>query len=164
VIVPTFYLAAAALVFGLVVGGSAGWAVQGVRKDALIANERADNASRAVKAVEEVRAVERARVATIGAIANEADQKTLVARRHAAAADDVAVRLRGHVARLAAACAGPADPAAPAASAPAAGPGLVLANLYRSADEEARELAASFDAARRAGLTCERVYESLTPP
>jgi len=72
-------------------------------------------------------------------------------------------RLLDHVARLAAvADRRSSDPAPAAGSASAAGPGMVLAELYRGANAEAQELATAFDASRRAGLTCERVYDSLS--
>ncbi len=80
--------------------------------------------------------------------------------RRAAELGTAAEQLRAHVARLAAACAAPDRPAA-RSSAPAAGPGLVLADLYRGVDDEAQELAAAFDRARRAGLACERIHDSL---
>ena len=72
-------------------------------------------------------------------------------------------QLREHITRLAAAAdQGRGHPPAAAGSAPAAGAGLVLADLYRGADDEAQELARSFDAARRAGLACERIHDALT--
>ena len=80
--------------------------------------------------------------------------------RRAAELGTAAEQLRAHVARLAAACASPDRPAA-GSSAPAAGPSLVLANLYRGVDDEAQELAAAFDRARRSGLACERIHDSL---
>lgn len=43
-----------------------------------------------------------------------------------------------------------------------AGAGLVLAELYRGADDEATELAFAFDTARTRGLSCERAYDSLS--
>ena len=72
-------------------------------------------------------------------------------------------KLRAHIARLAtAADQGCGHPPAAAGSASAAGAGLVLADLYRGADDEAQELARTFDAARRAGLACERIHDALT--
>ena len=94
------------------------------------------------------------------------DARTEVTAQAARAADlrTVAERLRQHIAALAAA--GAAAPDGPAAAADgshaAAGPGLVLAQLYAGADEEAVELAAAFDAARRAGLACQRIYAAVT--
>ncbi|TAI99913.1 DUF2514 domain-containing protein [Pectobacterium versatile] len=43
------------------------------------------------------------------------------------------------------------------------GGAIVLAELFRRSDERAGELAAALDRSRIRGLTCERVYDSLTP-
>ncbi|MEH2922411.1 DUF2514 family protein [Samsonia erythrinae] len=43
------------------------------------------------------------------------------------------------------------------------GGAVVLAELFRRADERAGELAAALDRSRIRGLTCERAYDSLAP-
>lgn len=86
------------------------------------------------------------------------------ARTDAAAARTAADRLRAHVAALAASCraAVPASPAA-AGSAPAAHTaGDLLADMQRRIDEAAGAIAAHADAARAAGLGCERDYDAVT--
>lgn len=79
-----------------------------------------------------------------------------------AALSDVAAKLRVHVTRIAtASCQASADPAAATGSAAASGPGMVLSDLYRGVDDEAIQLAGALDRSRRAGLACERTYETL---
>lgn len=82
-------------------------------------------------------------------------------QRRATTLDAVAGQLRDALAASAGEAAG--DPAAASGGPPTAGAGLVLTDLYRSTDEEARSLARAFEAARAAGLACQRSYDSLTP-
>lgn len=85
------------------------------------------------------------------------------ARADAAAASTAGDRLRAQFAALAASCraAVPASPA-PAGSAPATpSAGDLLADVQRRIDQAAGELAAHADAARAAGLGCERDYDAL---
>lgn len=164
---PYLYLAAAAAIFSAGLG--AGWKARDVGADADVAKLKADHAAvigawdkAALESSEAQRALEQRRIA---AASKEAEDARQDAQQDAARAAGLAAanrRLLDHVARLAAYADRPrSDPPAAVSSAPAAGPGMVLAQLYRGADAEATELAASYDAARRAGLTCERVYESL---
>lgn len=98
------------------------------------------------------------------------EANTTIARQDVAAAElrSTAQRLRDHIPLLAAAAASAGqaagDPATAGGSSPAAGAGLVLADLYASTDREAEELAVAFDSARARGLACERTYDSLTSP
>ena len=89
---------------------------------------------------------ERARAATLAASLAESDA--------------VRERLRHAVFELASRTA--ADPPAGSASGgeAATGPGLVLAELYRSTDGRAEELARALDRAIGAGQLCERAYDS----
>lgn len=70
--------------------------------------------------------------------------------------------VRDQFARIAQALGEGSEPAASDGSSTAAGPGLVLADVYRSTDEAAVELARAFDGARSAGLACERAYEVVS--
>jgi hypothetical protein len=150
----TIHLIVIAVVMAFAAGFTGGWKMRAAGAEA----EAAATARAHVVAVENARSVERVRVERMGEIADAAEKQAQDALRRAAAADDVARRLRDHVTRLAAACTGSAPDST---GAPTSGPGLVLSNLYRGADTEAHELAASFDAARRAGLACERAYDAL---
>jgi len=149
----------------------AGWWGRGVvaQRDlatqaAAIAAERQAMATASQAASELARAAERAAEDRIHQIATEANDAIKTAYLDAAAADRVARQLREHIARLVAPAAGGADgnPGATAAGPPAAGPGLVLAELFGRADDRAGELAAFADQAHAAGLACQRAYESLS--
>lgn len=84
------------------------------------------------------------------------------ARSDAAAARGAAQRLRDYAAQLAAAASTAAsDTAAAEGGAPAAGPGLVLLDLFRRVDDTAGELASALDESRARGIACERAYDSL---
>ena len=168
--VPVLYLTAGVAVVGLAVGFGGGWKLRDLSADAELAELQAYHAQResaweraARESTDLQRQIEQRR---LQAATKEADDARHDAALDAKRAADLAAANRGlldHVARLAAyADRTRRDPAPATGSAPATGPGMVLANLYRGADEEARELAASYDAARRAGITCERVYDSLT--
>ena len=167
--VPILYLTVGVAAVSIVVGFGSGWKLRDLSADAELAEVQAYHAKResawekaARESTDLQRQIEQRR---LQAATKEADDARHDAALDAKRATDLAAANRGlldHVARLAAYADRPRSNPAPATgSTPAAGPGLVLANLYRSADEEARELAASYDAARRAGVTCERVYESL---
>jgi hypothetical protein len=150
----------------------AGWWGRGVvaQRDlatqaAAIAAERQAMATASQAASELARAAERAAEDRIHQIATEANDAIRSAYQDAAAADRVAGQLRDHIARLAAQWAAGAaaeDPESAAAGPPAAGPGLVLAELFGRADDRAGELAAFADQAHAAGLACQRAYESLS--
>ncbi|URI08768.1 DUF2514 domain-containing protein [Aquincola tertiaricarbonis] len=127
------------------------------------AQDKATAAVAAASAVMAARAEEQRRTAAMQETVDVAQEQIAAARRDARAADGAADRLRQHVAALASRCGGPAsDPAAAAGSAPAAGAGLVLADLFSRADERAGQLAEYADQARIAGQACERAYQALT--
>jgi hypothetical protein len=87
------------------------------------------------------------------------------ARADAATAGTSAERLRQRFAALAASAASNrtcvAGPAAPAGSAPAHASADLLSDVQRRIDEAAGLIAAYADAARPAGLLCERDYDAL---
>lgn len=169
---PVVPAVAAALAVAIACGSlSAGYWLRGMRADRELAELRTQHASQlatqidaALRASEEARREEARRAFAMEGVARDARTQAEQARRDAVAADDAARRLRDHAARLAAQCARPAavHPAATVASPPAAGPGLVLADLRDRADQVAGELAAAVDRSRIAGLACERAYDSLT--
>ncbi|MGC4075460.1 MAG: DUF2514 family protein [Rubrivivax sp.] len=123
----------------------------------LAADERATREAEQAARFEESR-----RTAAHREIADEAQRMAARGRADSAAADDAARRVRDRAEQLAAACPSAGDPTPAAGSAPAAGPGLVLADMLRRADARAGELARYADEARIAGLACERAYDSLT--
>lgn len=171
--------AGAALVASLVANGVQYVRLAGAQKDtanarAELAGERAQHAqqreawaegSRQAEAAN--RETERLRRLAMTRIEHDETERTARLERDAAGLRTVAGQLRDHVTRLAAAAPGAGeaagDPAAAPGGPPAAGAGLVLAELYRGADLEAIELAEAVDRARGAGLACERAYGALTP-
>lgn len=157
-------LALAALLTG------SGWWARGIQAERDVAHAAAAHAQAlrsladaATTASEHARAAERGASDRIHAIATEAHDAIQNAYRDAAAADRVAQQLRQHIARLVAPAAGGAasDPGAAAAGPPAAGPGLVLADVLGRADGRAGELARFADQAHAAGLACERAFDAV---
>lgn len=119
--------------------------------------------TKALETIKEYRHVEEQRRVLSDAAAAEVQAKADRARRDAAAGAAERDRLREYADTLAAACDRPAvDPAAAAGSAPAASPGLVLADLRRRADDTAEDLATRLDLAHAAGTACERIHDRLT--
>lgn len=127
----------------------------------------ADKLARSTKALEtikEYRAREQALVDTMTKEVADAKAAADRARRDVAAGATERDGLRDYAAALAAACDRPAaDPPAAGGSAPAASPGLVLADLRQRADDVAEELAIALDLAHAAGRACERIHDALIP-
>lgn len=129
------------------------------------AQDRAAAAAAAASGIAAARAEESRRHAALQEIADAANLDAARARDDAAAAARAAGGLRQRAAQLAAGCGATAgDPAAATGSAPAAGAGLLLADLLGRADDRAGGLAAYADQARAAGIACERAYDSLRQP
>lgn len=137
----------------------AGWIPRGWIAERELAELREAHAQAQAKSIQAAREEERRRITALEEVAHEAQKRSAELARDAAAADDVARRLRDHVFRLAAATA--ADPSAPGSGQATGGTGLVLAQLFSRADDRAGELAAFADQAHAAGLACQRAYEAL---
>ena len=163
---PTLIVGVAAMALGLF-GGLGLARMDGQRKLASLqlqyAVERAQAERQAKQAIDRARAVEQWRVAEVMEVSDAAHAQAAAARTDAERARAAAVELRR--AYLAAAGAltrkRPADPAAAGASAPAAGPGLVLTELFGRGDATLRECASALDQSRTAGRACERAYDAL---
>lgn len=111
-----------------------------------------------LEAVSLARKEEQRRTLAQQEIAHDASKQTKAARADAAAASAVADRLRNQLAALRGGGRAPAAGGRP----PASDPIGVLADVLERADRRAGDLAAYADAARIAGLACERSYDSLT--
>lgn len=159
---PRFWLALAAAAAFAYGGGR----FQQYCKDAdRYAAERAEQNLEATRAqaaaVSDARAEEQRRTRAQQEIASNAQDQLNAARADAVAAADVSRRLRQRVdALLAGNAAG--NSAATRSGAPDANTDALLAELFRRADERAGTLAQDVDAARTAGLACERAYDALT--
>ncbi|MHA6885739.1 DUF2514 family protein [Ralstonia pseudosolanacearum] len=121
-----------------------------------------DAASAQLKAVSEARIEEQRRTQKQSEIANDAKQQADTALADAGRARAESGRLRERIAALVAAGRATESPAATGGS-QAAGDLLdVLADVLVRADQRAGDLAQYADAARIAGLACERSYAALT--
>ncbi len=146
---------------------SAGWVVQGWRKDAELdrlrrtyAEERLVQEAAKVKAVGDVRHEEQRRLFEQVEIANAAKQEADQARADARAADAVAGQLRQRITDLVAASR--VEHPAAAGGSQAAGDSFgMLADVLSRADRRAGVLAEALDASFIAGLACERAYDTL---
>ncbi|SOY56883.1 DUF2514 family protein [Cupriavidus taiwanensis] len=146
---------------------SGGWVVNGWRVGAQLEQMRGDRERAAksaafdqVKAVDRARAEEQRRTAAQTEIANVAIKDAERARDDARTAAATSDRLRQRIADLIASA---GHPAAATGSPPAGDPIGMLANVLERADRRAGILAEYADAARIAGLACERSYDALTP-
>lgn len=165
----------AAVPWGLCLLLAASVSVQTLRVsmgETTLANEQRDRrderlrlVERALVASEQIRAQAQRRVDEQQEVIRNAEKQQVQARADALAADAAGRRLRDRAAQLAAAC-GPAGPhPAPAGAGDStAGAGLVLTDVLGRSDDTSGELARAFDAARGAGLACERAYEALIVP
>jgi hypothetical protein len=128
------------------------------------AADRAAWSKASAEASEAQREIEIARRRAQGVVIDAVRSDNAALARRAADLDAVAGRLRDEVDALAARagearCDSPTTRGGQATAAAA----VVLADLYRSTDEEAVSLARAYDAARIAGLACERSYDALMP-
>lgn len=127
------------------------------------AQDKAAAAMAAASAVMAERAKEQGRYAEIRETADDAQAKAARARADALAAARGRDRLQQYATELAARCGGAGgDTQAAEGGPPAAGPGLVLAELLRRSAERSGQLAEYADQARIAGQACERAYDALT--
>ena len=115
------------------------------------------------EAVLAARTEERRRTEEVQKAADEAHQALERARADAAAAADAGQRLRDRIAAITATCGrATSDPGPASGSAPAVATADLLARVQQRLDESADAIAAHADAARAAGLACERSYDALT--
>jgi hypothetical protein len=109
------------------------------------------------------RAEEQRRQAAIDEVSNDARKQYTVAVADAVAADLAGQRLHDSARALAGRASCPSgDPAVAQRSASATRAAMVLSDLFQRADQRAGELAKAYDAARIAGLACEKAFDSLT--
>lgn len=125
----------------------------------------ADDATALAKRQTEARNEEQRRQNEINEIRNSAAQRLAVVQADASTARAAADRLHNSAEILARRLADRERTcqSAPPGAGQAAGSGAVLlAELFRSADERAGELAAAADEARARGLACEAAYDALS--
>lgn len=114
------------------------------------------------KAVTLAREEEQRRQSAIDKVRQDAEQQIARAEADAAVADAAADSLREQAKRLAARAGQcTSHPTATQSGKATAQPSVVLADVLGRADERAGQLAAAYDRARAAGLTCEAAYDAL---
>ena len=156
-------LAAALLLAGVQTWRLAGEQAEHADTRARHAEQVADLERASREAAQAARTEERRRTAEVQKAADEAHQALERARADAAAATDAGQRLRDRLASLTAACGRAAGDAGPAVSGPSAvATADLLADVQRRLDEAADGIARHADAARAAGLACQRSYDALT--
>lgn len=147
----TFTLAGAALVAGLVLGGSAAWKIQSGR----LADERLAHAQAVAAASEKARSRERELQDAADQAQKEADALRVERDRIAADAATAAQRLRDANRRT-----GACQAASTAAERKAADEAANLrAELLGELDQMAEQISRFADDAHQAGLICQRLYE-----
>ncbi len=163
--IPWRAIAVGAVALALV---AAGWLANGWRLGGQIAelkteqaNERRNQAYAQVEAVDQARLEEQRRTAAQTKATNEAIQQAEQARADARAADAARRELLARATALANSSRRPGDSGAVDGGAPTGDPGHLLADVLGRADAWAGELAQYADAARIAGLACERSYDAL---
>lgn len=122
----------------------------------------ADMERAASEAVKAARTEEKRRTAEVQKAADEAHESLARARADAVAATDAGQRLRNRIAAVTASCGGATGHTGPAGSGtPAVTTADLLADVQRRLDEAANGIAQHADAARAAGLSCQRSYDAL---
>ncbi|WP_425272604.1 DUF2514 domain-containing protein [Pseudomonas sichuanensis] len=134
------------------------------RAEAEQASAKRDSGDRLAELLGErdARKEENRREAVMEEVRAHAQEQRTIADAGAASADAAGQRLRGDAAQFAAAVSCPAtDSGAIARGQAATRAAMVLSDLLERAVDTNRELAAAYDRARIAGLTCEGSYTAL---
>ena len=160
-------LAAAALVALMALG--AWWHLGQVKKaeklvHAHYAQVLAGISEKSAEAARKFRATETAWQTAIDKEAQDGQTRIDVARRDAVGARAERDGLRADLARFRAAARAASHSCTASAGSAASDALDLLADLFSRADETAGELAAAFDLAHAAGISCQRSYDALTQP
>lgn len=149
-----------AVLLAMVIAFGGAWQVQDWRYGKQLADIGEAQAIAITNAVSVARIEEQRRQATVNEEARNAREQNKTAALDAGIADVAGDRLHLEANNLASsAC--PGDPGAAQRGASATRAAMVLSDLLQRADKRAGELAAAYDRARIAGLSCERIYDSL---
>ena len=159
----------ATLVLAIAAAGVQTWRLSAEQRDHAATRaghaEQLAGLERAAREAEQnARAEEQRRAQALQGAIREAETNLARARADAAAAASAGERMRQRIAALTGSCrATPGHPAS-AGAGPAAGtPGDLLVNVFDRVDQAVRDIAEHADAARAAGLACQRSYEALNP-
>lgn len=150
----------AALFLAMVISAGGAWRVQDYRYGEQLADIERDHAVALKSAGDDARKEEQRRQASVNKEASDAREQNKAAAVDAGTADAAGDRLHVEASQFAVTACG--DPGAAQRGASATRAAMVLSDLLQRADKRAGELAAAYDRARIAGLTCERSYDSLS--
>lgn len=154
-------LAAVAAVFGAGAYAGVRWSEGELERErAQHARAQADAERRHSDALEAVRRRESALIEQTERIVDDAREVVAQAQRDAAAADAAQGRLLDAARAAARRCTAGAAAGAAGRGAPAPAAGDLLADVLGRIDQAAGDLARHADAARSAGLTCERAWDA----
>ncbi|NMY24340.1 DUF2514 domain-containing protein [Pseudomonas sp. WS 5410] len=150
---------ASVLLIGVGAGGA--WQVQDWRYGKQLAEIGKAQALAITAAGEKARQEEQRRQSAVNKEASNAREQNKAAAVDAGSADAAGGRLHVEAGKFAAtAC---SDPGSAQRGASATRAAMVLSELFQRADKRAGELAAAYDRARIAGMTCERSYDDIRP-
>ena len=135
------------------------WQVQDWRYGKQLADRDTAHAIAVAEAGRVAREEEQRRQLAVNKEASDAREQNKAAAVDAGAADDAGDRLHVEAGKFAAAAC--RDSGASQRGASATRAAMVLSDLLQRADKRAGELAAAYDRARIAGLTCERSFDSM---
>jgi uncharacterized iron-regulated membrane protein len=139
-----------------------GKSVTDARWEAKQADQQVLRAKGLAAATTKNRTEEQRRQTAVNQVGNDARQEQAVATSDAVGADAAGERVRHQAGTFAAgASCTPVDPGAAERGASATRAAMVLSDMFQRADKRAGELARAYDAARIAGLACERSYKSV---
>lgn len=141
-------------------GLACGWLVQGWRMDTRISRMKADQAQQMADAQALARKVEQARSVVINGALNDAQKESQALQAHADQYRSDLERMRAELARVRARNSSSARRGAGLESTDPIG---LLADLYERGAADALARSKYADELRIAGLTCERIYDGLTP-
>ena len=150
----------AVILLAVVISAGGTWRVQDWRYGKQLADIDRDQAVAIKEAGDLARQEEQRRQKAVNKEASDAREQNKAATVDAGNADAASDRLHVEAVKFAATSCG--DPGAAQRGASATRAAMVLSDLLQRSDKRAGELAVAYDRARIAGLTCERIYNSLS--
>ena len=151
----------AAIVLAMIISAAGTWQVQDWRYGQRLADQARTRAEAVLEAGRVAREEEQRGQSALNRLGRDARDQNKTASVDASVADAAGDRLHIEAGKFAATACG--DPGVAQRGASTTRAAMVLSDLLQRADKRAGELAAAYDRARIAGLTCERSYRSLSP-
>lgn len=155
-------------IIGAMVFGGALWLsynhgveVERTRSEAAWNKQAEELSNKNLELLQQVADLRQKQQTTLDKVAEDAEKKIALAESAANAADAAHDSVQQQAARLATKLADCNASASAERSKATAASAMVLAELFRRADQRAGELGRAYDKARVAGLTCEKSYQAL---